>query len=427
MLYAIFGVLVIILDQWVKYWTAGNIPYGSEARPLIPGIVNLLNVHNDGAAFSFLSGANAGKIFVILAAVFTVLVIIGIATRFISGKFARWCAVFVAAGGIGNAIDRALYGYVQDMFQFDFMKSFPVFNVADIFICVFCFLFIICIIFGGKKEKRGEGYYDEEYDGDEDIQPAKRGRKAAKKAAAEEYAEEPAPRKASRRKAPVEEFEEEEPAPRKATRRKAPVEEYEEEEPAPRKASRRSAPVEEYEEEQPAPVRRQRPAPAAESEPVYEEEEESAPRLRNKLNATSHSKTTRKERQSKYEDQFEQYKANRDARQRSAEYSGVSSSAPAFASSIPAYDSSDPFAEWEKANAAISAQKAAEAETTAKTAEAAARRPAPVKEPAAPAAAPVQREPAPAPKPAPAPVEPAAPQKSADDSFSLDDILAEFK
>lgn len=408
MLYAIFGVLVIILDQWVKYWTAGNIPYGSEARALIPGIINLLNVHNDGAAFSFLSGANAGKIFVILAAVFTVLVIVGIATGFISGKLARWCAVFVAAGGIGNAIDRALYGYVQDMFQFDFAKSFPVFNVADIFICVFCFLFIICIIFGGKKEKR-EADYDEEYEGDVDAPDSKRSRRAAKKAAAAEY-------------------EEEEPAPRKASKRRAPVEEYEEKEPAPRKTSKRRAPVEEYVEEEPAPVRRQRQAPAVDPEPVYDEEEgDSAPRFRNKLNTTSHSKTTKKERQSKYEDQFEQYKANRDARQRSAEYSGVSSSEPAFASSIPAYDSSDPFAEWEKANAAISAQKAAEAEATAKNAAAAApaqaRRPAPVREPAAP----VQREPAPAPKPAAAPSAPAAPAKSTEDAFSLDDILAEFK
>lgn len=414
MLYAIFGVLVIILDQWVKYWTAGNLVYGGEARPLIPGIVNLLNVHNDGAAFSFLSGANAGKIFVILAVVFTILVIIGLATNFISGKLARWCAVFVAAGGIGNAIDRALYGYVQDMFQFDFAKSFPVFNVADIFICVFCILFIICIIFGGRKEK-GEEAYDEEYEGDVDAPAAKRGRKA-KKAAEEEFEEEPAPRKTSRRKAAAEEYEEEEPAPRKTAKRKAAEEEYEEE----------------------VPARRQRPAAKTEPEPVYEDE--ASPKSRNKSNAIP--RTTRKERQSKYDDQFEQYKANRDARQRSAEYSGVSSSAPAFAASIPAYDSSDPFAEWEKANAEISARKAAEADSAVKSAVSAApaepRRAAPAREsiPAsAPASAPARREPAPAPKPAPAPAAkaepapaaPAAPRKSSDEEFSLDDILAEFK
>ena len=416
MLYAIFGVLVIILDQWVKYWTAGNLVYGGEARPLIPGIINLLNVHNDGAAFSFLSGANAGRIFVILAVVFTVLVIIGLATNFISGKLARWCAVFVAAGGIGNAIDRALYGYVQDMFQFDFAKSFPVFNVADIFISVFCILFIICIIFGGRKEKR-EADYDEEYEGDVDAPTAKRGRKA-KKAVEEEYEEEPAPRKASKRRAAIEEYEEEEPAPRKTAKRKAAVEEYEEE----------------------VPARRQRSAAKTEPEPVYEEE--SAPKLRNKPDSNPPAKTTRKERQSKYDDQFEQYKANRDARQRSAEYSGVSSSAPAFAASIPAYDSSDPFAEWEKANAEISARKAAEEDSAVKNAVSAApsepRKAAPARESApapAPSPAPARREPAPAsnpapasaPKPEPAPAAPAAPKKSSDEQFSLDDILAEFK
>ena len=404
MLYAIFGVLVIILDQWVKYWTAGNLVYGGEARPLIPGIVNLLNVHNDGAAFSFLSGANAGKIFVILAVVFTVLVIIGLATNFISGKLARWCAVFVAAGGIGNAIDRALYGYVQDMFQFDFAKSFPVFNVADIFICVFCILFIICIIFGGRKEK-GEEAYDEEYDEEEDAVRSKRGRKA-RKAAEEEVEEEPAPRKASRRRAAAEEYEEEDPAPRKTAKPKAAPEEYEEE----------------------VPARRQRPAAKSEPETVYEEE--SAPKPRNKASAAP--RTTRKERQSKYDDQFEQYKANRDARQRSAEYSGVSSSAPAFAASIPTYDSSDPFAEWEKANAEISARKAAEVAPADKSAVSAApaepRRAAPARQ-SVPAPAPA---PDTEPKPAPAPAAkaepaPAAPGKSSDEEFSLDDILAEFK
>lgn len=415
MLYAIFGVLVIILDQWVKYWTAGNLVYGGEARALIPGIINLINVHNDGAAFSFLSGANAGKIFVILAVVFTVLVIVGLATNFISGKLARWCAVFVAAGGIGNAIDRALYGYVQDMFQFDFAKSFPVFNVADIFITIFCLLFIICIIFGGKKEKRGEEYYDEEYDNEEEAPPAKRGRKAAKKAAAEEeYEEEPASRRGSKRRAAAEDDEEAEPEPRKASRRKAAVEEFEEE-PAPRKAEKRAAKY------------------AEPADPVYEEEaEDTSPRFRNKLNATSHTKTTRKERQSKYEDQFEQYKANRDARQRSAEYSGVNASAPAFASSIPAYDSSDPFAEWEKANAAITAQKAAEAEaavnSVAQESAAQVRKVSSAASEVAVPAAPVRPEATAASAPAASSTPAAAnPSKSSDDAFSLDDILAEFK
>ncbi len=37
----------------------------------------------------------------------------------------------VAAGGIGNAVDRFITGYVVDFICFDFM-DFPVFNIADI-------------------------------------------------------------------------------------------------------------------------------------------------------------------------------------------------------------------------------------------------------------------------------------------------------
>ena len=379
MLYAIFGVLVIILDQWVKYWAAGNLVYGGDPRPLIPGIINLLNVHNDGAAFSFLSGANAGKIFVILAVVFTVLVIIGLATNFISGRLARWCAVFVAAGGIGNAIDRALYGYVQDMFQFSFAPSFPVFNVADVFIVVFCLLFILCILFGGRKAKQP----DEEYDDVEEL----------------EEEEVPAPRRT-----------------RSAARNAVPEEEYEEEEPV-RRPSRREAP----ERTDTSSRTRRQTAAASDEEDV---EEEDSPRFRNRMSTTSHSKTTRKERQNRYDDQFEQYKANRDARQRSAEYSAVNPSSPAFASSVPSYDSSDPFAEWEKTNAAISAQKAAQKApgTERRTEKAAPAAPkAPRMQEDAPPAAPVAAETRPSVQ------EPAAPAKKAEEEFSLDDILAEFR
>ena len=381
MLYAIFGVLVIILDQWVKYWAAANLVYGGDPQPLIPGIINLLNVHNDGAAFSFLSGANAGKIFVILALVFTALVIIGLATNFISGKLARWCAVFVAAGGIGNAIDRALYNYVQDMFQFSFAPSFPVFNVADVFIVVFCILFILCIIFGGRKAKQT----DEEYDDVEEL----------------EEEEAPAPRRS-----------------RSAARNAVPEEDYEEEEEPVRRPSRREAP-----ERTEAPSRAARQAAAVVEE---EEVEEDSPRFRNRMNTTSHSKTTRKERQSRYDDQFEQYKANRDARQRSAEYSGVSPSSPAFANSVPSYDSADPFAEWEKTNAAISAQKAAQKAPAPERRAERAPQPARVQEetPAAPVAKPAPAEPR---QPAPEPAAPAAAPKKAEDEFSLDDILAEFR
>ncbi len=164
MLYAIVGMLVIILDQAVKFWVTNNLMVDVITEPLLPGILSLVRVHNDGAAFSFLAGGGARIYFIILTAVFTVAVIIALVTNFINGKFGRWCLVLVTAGGLSNCLDRILYGYVVDMFKID-LFNFAVFNVADIFITVFAILFIIYIIFG-KEEKlnRVPDEFDEEDD-----------------------------------------------------------------------------------------------------------------------------------------------------------------------------------------------------------------------------------------------------------------------
>ena len=74
MLYAIVGILVIILDQGVKYWVTTNLMVGTVTEPLIPGVLSLVRLHNDGAAFSFLAGGGARIYFIILTAVFTIAV-----------------------------------------------------------------------------------------------------------------------------------------------------------------------------------------------------------------------------------------------------------------------------------------------------------------------------------------------------------------
>ena len=70
MLLVFAGLAVIALDQAVKYWVVRNIPLGSAGKPLIPGVLSLVRVHNDGAAFSFLSGGNAKWFFIVLSLVF---------------------------------------------------------------------------------------------------------------------------------------------------------------------------------------------------------------------------------------------------------------------------------------------------------------------------------------------------------------------
>ena len=51
----------------------------------------------------------------------------------------------VAAGGIGNLVDRTQLGYVRDFFEFTFM-DFAIFNIADAFVTVGAIVLIVALI-----------------------------------------------------------------------------------------------------------------------------------------------------------------------------------------------------------------------------------------------------------------------------------------
>ena len=180
MLYSIVGILVIIVDQLVKFWVEDTL-FGTDIVRFIPGVLSLVNVHNYGAAFGFLDTSGARIYFLVAAGLFALLVVIALATNFITGRLSRWCLVFVAAGGLGNMIDRLLYGYVVDMFKVE-LFNFPVFNVADIFITVFAILFVLAMFF--EKPDDIEALYED--DEEADARPKKQRRRRKKEDAAPE-------------------------------------------------------------------------------------------------------------------------------------------------------------------------------------------------------------------------------------------------
>jgi signal peptidase II len=55
----------------------------------------------------------------------------------------------VLSGGIGNLIDRIIFGTVTDMLSFSIFP--PVFNVADIFVTVGAALFVFAVLKGDIK------------------------------------------------------------------------------------------------------------------------------------------------------------------------------------------------------------------------------------------------------------------------------------
>lgn len=176
MLYAIIAAIILIGDQWLKYWVTVNITLSTGEAALIPGVVKLVNIHNSGAAFGLLGDAAYARwLFLGVAALFIIVIIVVLAKHMFKSRFANWCAVMALAGAVGNCIDRALYGYVVDMFKVEFM-NFAVFNVADIFLVVACLAFIIYLIVdifrGGKSD---------DDDGEEEEKPRKSERRAEPK------------------------------------------------------------------------------------------------------------------------------------------------------------------------------------------------------------------------------------------------------
>lgn len=145
MLELILIIALLAADQLSKYLTDAHLALGSSA-PLLEGVIQFTNVHNTGAAWGILP--NARLVFLIVTPPLCILLALLLFRRRARiGLLGRICLSLLLAGAIGNYIDRALLGYVRDMFEFCFM-SFPVFNVADTAITVGAVLLCVDTLFG---------------------------------------------------------------------------------------------------------------------------------------------------------------------------------------------------------------------------------------------------------------------------------------
>lgn len=134
MAYAVLVALLILLDQGVKFLVRTGIPLGGSV-PFIPYILELTYVRNTGAAFSVL--AEHTWLLTLISAVMSVVLGLALIRGFFKHPLGKVSLCLVLAGAVGNLIDRAVLGYVVDMFRTLFME-FAVFNVAD-----------ICVVVGG--------------------------------------------------------------------------------------------------------------------------------------------------------------------------------------------------------------------------------------------------------------------------------------
>lgn len=139
--------MILIADQAVKAWTVSHLAVGDTA-PLLPGAVELLRLHNYGAAWSSFAGMR--WFLIALTSALMLFLAVLLLRRIVRHPLGRTALTLILAGGIGNLIDRVRLGYVVDMFNLQFM-DYPVFNVADICVVGGVILFVIYYLFLYEK------------------------------------------------------------------------------------------------------------------------------------------------------------------------------------------------------------------------------------------------------------------------------------
>ena len=146
------AILFLVIDQAVKYWVQQAIPRGGSLHGLpLPGIFELTLQYNEGIAFGFMQGK--GKILSPIA------VAIAAGTAWYSFRHPKepWLThiamALLAAGAVGNLLDRIVNSRVTDMFWIRKI-NFPVFNVADSCITVATILLILTWFHTSEQSKQ---------------------------------------------------------------------------------------------------------------------------------------------------------------------------------------------------------------------------------------------------------------------------------
>ena len=144
---------VIVTDQWTKWLVMQNFSL-FESVAVLP-MLDLVRLHNEGAAFSFLSNASGWQRWLFTA--------VGLG---VSAGLAVWLArlpargqhrlaaalALIMGGALGNVIDRIRFGHVIDFIHVHYQQwYYPAFNVADSAITIGAGLLILDSLLSAKR------------------------------------------------------------------------------------------------------------------------------------------------------------------------------------------------------------------------------------------------------------------------------------
>lgn len=145
MSYFLVAVLMFALDQGTKVLVRSRMLPGDQFS-VINGLLSIHYIQNPGAAFGIL--ASSSHLLKMIPVVVILAVLIVVMINKYMHPLCKYALVMIAVGGLGNLVDRVLYGKVTDMISLSFFP--PIFNVADIAITLGCVMIAVYVLFGER-------------------------------------------------------------------------------------------------------------------------------------------------------------------------------------------------------------------------------------------------------------------------------------
>ena len=148
----IISVLTLVfIDQISKYWILSFLELG-ESFNLLP-FLDLTLIFNSGIAFGLLDNLGNLGSWLLYLLVTGIIIYFTYLTLKAESKTESLIMLLILSGGLGNVIDRTIYGYVVDFIHFNFNGySFYVFNFADSLITIGAILYIWFFFIRNKDE-----------------------------------------------------------------------------------------------------------------------------------------------------------------------------------------------------------------------------------------------------------------------------------
>lgn len=157
-LFCVVAVVWVIFDQLTKVYFEGTYELG-QTSPVDYGLFRFRLVHNTGMAWGMLGDSTFALGILSCVVCAAILAAFLLWPRF-AGHRLNWFETLglalVFSGGLGNALDRFIQGFVVDFIDLTFM-DFPVFNIADIGVTCGFVIIVLGFLIADRKVARVEG------------------------------------------------------------------------------------------------------------------------------------------------------------------------------------------------------------------------------------------------------------------------------